>query len=194
MLAAIGIRDQHFATIFQPANRIIDLHSEPAETNLFRGKDGFVAKAATHIGRDDSDLCFGDLQAFRKPGPHHMGELRRAVDNKLGQSCVPMGNKASALNRRHDLTRGAKFTADAHGRGLGHRFNVTIIPNREENIVVPIVVQQRRIRLDRFNHIDNGRQLFIFDHNFGSDVLGFRAGVGNAYRNKLTHLANLAGR
>ena len=69
-------------------------------------------------------------------------------------------------------------------RRVEARFSMFIIDERfEENVVAPVLVDQRRARLARLQHVVHRRQFLVVDLDRSGDVLGFGARVG------ATHIA-----
>ena len=120
-----------------------------------------------------------------------MRELGRAIENELTEPCVPERHKTPALDRRHDLAGGAQLARDLHGRGLRHRFDGTVEAHFEENISLDRIVHEHAAGLLRLEHVDNRRQFFVFDDDFGRDVLGFGARIGHAHRDQFADVADL---
>ena len=194
VLAAIGVGDKLFAAILEPAHRMAASHGEPREADFLAGDDRLVAEAAADVGRDHADLELRDLQRIRKAGAHHMGELRCAMEHKLAIAGVPLSDEAAALDRRHDLARGAQRARHLDVGGGGSLFDVPVKSGLEEGVALDGVVHLRRAGLDRFQHIDHRRKLFIFDADLRCDVLGLGARVGDTERDQFADMAKLVDR
>src|SRR5262249_21872104 len=109
VLATIGAGNKVFAPILDPAYRMSALHGEPAETDLLRQQDAFVAEPAADVGSDDAHLGFFDAETFRQSGAHDVRHLTGRVDRQLFEPRVPERDHAAPFDRRHALPRGADF-------------------------------------------------------------------------------------
>lgn len=75
MFAAVRVRGQLFAAIFQPPHGMAAPHGEPAQTDFFSRNNCLIAEAATNIGGNDANLNFGNLQGPGKTGTYHVRKL-----------------------------------------------------------------------------------------------------------------------
>src|SRR5208282_1889489 len=57
VLAAVGVRGQVLAAVFEPANGMAAMKREPAEADLLSEQNGLVSEAAANVGRDDADAA-----------------------------------------------------------------------------------------------------------------------------------------
>ena len=104
-----------------------------------------------------------------------------------------MRDEAATLDRRHDLARGAQFARDLHGRGLRHRFDRTVEADLEVDVPLDRVVHQHAARLLRLEHVDDRRQLFVFDDDLSRDVFRLGARVGDAHGDQFADVADFVG-
>src|SRR5262245_65327820 len=116
VLAAIGAGDEMFAAILDPAHRVAATHGKPAETNLLRKQDAFVAKSPADVRRDDADLALVEAETLGEPGAHDVRHLTSRVDRQLLEPRVPEGDNAAPLDRRHALPSGADLAGDLDRR------------------------------------------------------------------------------
>ena len=190
MLAAIGVGDQHLAPVFQPAHRIAEMPREPGQADFLSRKDRLVAEAAADILRDHADVDLGDAEELRQPGADHVRKLGGAVQRQLIEPRLPLRDEAAALDRRHHVTCGAHLARDLHRRVLGSRLDRTVKAGLDRDVALDVVVHQRTARLLRLEHVDDRRQLFVFDDDLGGDVLGLRARIGDAHGDQLADVAD----
>ncbi len=73
-------------------------------------------------------------------------------------------------------------------------FDIGLKEALEKDIVAPMLVDERRIRLERLAHVINGGQFFEIEGNGGRDVLGLGSRRRHAHGNQLTDLSHLVRR
>ncbi len=194
VLAAVGVGGQAFAAVLEPPERRIHLAGGPGQRDLFREQDPFVAEAAADIGRDHANLAFVYPQAFGETRAHDVWLLGRRVHHQLAQPRLPLGHHAAALQRAHDLPRGAQFPRHRHrGLGLGG-LEVHVDRAGEEEIVAPVLVHQRCARLARLQHVGGDGQRIEVELDLAGEVLGLRPRRRNAHGDELADVAHLARR
>ena len=176
MLAAIGVGDQVLAPVLDPAHRMPAAQREPTDADLLRSEDALVAEAAADVGRDHPHLAVLEAEAVGKAGAHDVRHLGRAVDGELLEAAVPEGHHALALDRRHALTGRADLARDLDRRRRHRRPVARLDEGLEEDIVAPVLVEQRRARLTPLEHVVDGGQLLELDDHARRDVLRLRRG------------------
>ena len=122
-----------------------------------------------------------------------MRKLGRAMQDQLALPALPQRDEAAALDRRHDLARGAKLARDLHRRGLGRGFDRAVEADLEEDVSLDRVVDLNAARLLRLEHVDDRRQLVVFDGDLRRDVFRLGARVGDAHGDQLADVADLVG-
>jgi hypothetical protein len=195
MLPAIGVGGQVLAAILDPAHGMIDTQSQRRERDLFAAEHALVAEAAADVGRDDADVAVVEAQALAQPGLHRMGELRGGDDGEQPQTRIAIGEDAAPFHRQHAVARGADLARDRDVRRLGHlRHPAGVLGERDEDVVLPAFVHERRARLLGGKHVGHRRELVVVDTHPARDVLGFRARPRHAHGDDLAHEAQLVGR
>ena len=101
-------------------------------------------------------------EALGEAGAHDVRLLGGGVDDELAQPRVPLRDHAAALERAHDLARGAQLARDGDG-GLGlDGLEVHVDVGGEEEVVAPVLVHQRRAGLARLQHVgDDGQRIEV---------------------------------
>ena len=124
---------------------------------------------------------------------HDVGHLRRRNDGEITQAVIPPSNDAASLHRQHALARGANFASDLDGRSGGHGLDSGVGHESDENVVIPVIMNKRRRRLARLQHVDDGRQLFEFELDGSRDVFRLGPRATDARGDDLANEAHLAG-
>ena len=166
---------------------------EPAKADFLGEQDPLVAEAAADVGRDDADAAFFQAEAFGEAGANDMRHLACGVQHKLVGAMVEHGDAAAPLERRHALAPGRDRARHLDRRIEGRR-NAGIHGRLEEDVVAPMFVHQGRARPARRPHVADGRQLLEVQGHARRDVLGLGARRGDAHRNELADVPDLAGR
>src|SRR6516165_5547571 len=117
MLAAIGVRAEVFAAVFDPPHRTAEPHRQPAGAYLLGQQDSLVAKAAADIGRYDPDLGVIEAETFGKARAHDVRQLRRRMEDELPEPGMPLRDQPAPFDRRHALARGAQYSRDLYRSG-----------------------------------------------------------------------------
>src|SRR5262245_12972121 len=142
VLAAIGAGDAMFAAILDPAHRMAAMHGAPAETNLLRQQDAFVATSPADVRRADAALPLVEPATLGESGAHDVRHLTSRVDCQLLEPRVPEGDNAAPLDRRHALPRGANFARNLDRR-VERLADINIEERLEKDVVGPVLVDQR---------------------------------------------------
>ncbi len=186
VLARVGGGDQMLAAILDPAHRAVEMARQPAEADLLGLQQALPAEAAADVGRDHADALLRDAQALRQAVAHDVRHLGRGGEHELVEPVVPLGDCSFSLQGRHALARHAEGALDHHGRRC-HR-GVELADHRrglEEDVVGPVLVDERRTRADRRAHVGVDGQCVEPDADRRRDVLGGGARVGDAHRDRL---------
>ncbi len=191
MFPAIGVRGQVFARILDPAHRVVAAQREPGERDLLSAQHALVAEAAADVGRDHADVAVTQPQAFAQPGLHRMRKLRRGHEREHAQARIAIGEHAAPFERRHTVARGADLARHRDVRRLGGFLHV--LGEGDEDVVLPMLVHERRIRCLRRQHVGDRGKLVVFDDHPARDVLGLRPRAGQADRDDLADVAELVG-
>ena len=194
MLAAIRVRGELLAPVFQPAHRMAALHREPAQADFLGGQDRLVAEAAADVGRDDANLNLGKLQNLREAGADDVRKLGGAVQDQLALSRA----SHSATKPRHsigDMTwravRNSRVTFT--GAVLAAASTGPSKPTSRKTFRLMVSWIQHAARLLRLEHVDDRRQFLVFDDDLRRDVFRLGARVGDAHRDQLADMADLVG-
>ena len=194
VLAAVGVGGEMLAHVLDPAHRMIELHREPRQRDLLAGEHALVAEAAADVGRDHADVAVLEAEAFGEAGLHRMRELRRRDQREETQARIAIGEHAAAFDRQHAVAGGADLARHLEGGARGGLLDVAVLGEFDEDVVLPVLVDQRRAGLLRGDHVGDGRQLVVFDADAARDVLGLGAGRRHAHGDELADEAQLAGR
>ena len=182
------------APVLQPAHRAFEALGEPGDADLLRREDPLVAEPAADIGRDHPDAGEVHVEAFGEPVAHDMRELRGRDHGELAQPRVPLGEHALALDRRHALARGAHLARHLDRGAGGDARDVVLDDGLQEDVVAPVLVDQRRVGVAGGQHVGDRRQDLEIDRHGVGHVLGLGPGPGDADRDRLAHLAHLVRR
>ena len=193
MLAAVGVGGELLAAVFQPAHRIAALHRKPAQADFLTRQDRLVSKAAADVGRDDANLDLGKREDLRQPGADHVRELGGAVQDELAEPCIPLRDEAATFDRRHDLPRGPQLACDLDRRRLRGCLDRAVETCFKKDVALDGLMHEHALRRLRRQHVDDGRQLLVFDGDFGGNVLRLRTRVGDAHGDQLADVADLVG-
>ena len=192
VLAAVGACREALAPVLDPAQRRADLARGPGERDLLRQQDALVAEAAADIGRHHADLALVQPETFGETRAHDVRLLGRGVHDQLAQPRVPLRDHAAALERAHDLARGAQLARHRDG-GLGlDGLEVHVDGAGEKEVVAPVLVHQRRARLARLQHVGDDGQRIEIQLDLAGEVLGFRPRRRHAHGDQLADVAHLA--
>jgi hypothetical protein len=105
---------------------------------------------------------------------------------------VPIGDDRLAFERHHGLPRHRDLALDDYAGALCLLVEVALIVEREEEIVVPLLVHPRgRVRA-RGACIDNRRKLIEIELDRLGDIFGLRAGRRDRHGNQLADETQLA--
>ena len=120
-----------------------------------------------------------------------MGKLGRRGHGELAEPRVPLGEHALALDRRHALACGADLARHPDRGARGDRLDVVLHAGLEKDVVAPVLVDQRRVRIAGAEHVGDRRQDIEIDRDAVRHVLGLGPGPGDADRHHFAHLARL---
>src|ERR1700677_1804639 len=168
-------------------------HREPAEADVFRQKNAFVAKAAPDVRRNDPHLRLHQPQAFREAGPHDVRHLTARIQNELVHAAVPIGDGAAPLDRSHAFAGGGDLASN-FDRRVESGFDVDVDECLKEGVVAPMLMYERRIRRSRREHVVHSRQLVEIDLDACSNILGLGPRPADAHRDQLADLSYLVDR
>ena len=76
-----------------------------------------------------------------------MWKLRRGDQRQIAQPRVPVGDDAAPFHRKHAVARGSDFARDLDGRGLRNLLDRAVFAELDEDIVAPLLVDERRAGL-----------------------------------------------
>ena len=190
MLPAVGVGGQVLAPVLEPTHRMTAAHREPAEADVLRQKNAFVSETAPDIRRNDTHLGVHQTQTLREAGSNDMGHLAARVQNQLVHAAIPIGDGAPPLDRRHALASGGNLASDFDRRIEGGA-DIDVDESLEKGVVAPVLVQKRRARQTRRQHVVDCRQLLEIDLDACRDIFGFGPGPAHAYGDQLPDLPHL---
>src|SRR5215210_4046553 len=152
MLAAICARGEMFTAVLDPTHRMAAAQGKPTQRYLFGQQNSLIAKAAADVRRNDPDFALIKPEAFSKSGSNDMRHLAGGIERQLPKPRIPVRHHPTAFQRGHGLAGGAKFARNLDGRA--ERFGDVDVDKRfQENIVAPMLMQQRGSGLTRLQHI-----------------------------------------
>ncbi len=96
----------------------------------------------------------------------------------------------SSLHRRHALARGRNFAGNFDRRAV-RRFHVYVDERLEKDVVAPMLVEQRRIRSLRQQHVVDRGQFLELDLDGSGNVFRFGPRVGDTHCNQFADLTHL---
>ena len=190
---AIGSAGQALAPVLDPADRVAQMAREVAGDDFLRHQHALIAEPAADIGRHHADRFLRQAEAFREAGADDMRHLRRGMEHDLLQPAVPFGDQPAALDRRHMLAGRAQAAAYDDRRAVADGVLADIGAAFEEDIVAPMVVQQRRARRAPGQHVADGREFLVTDFDQLRQILRRRAGGGDADGDRLADMAHAVG-
>src|ERR1700730_18501716 len=154
--------------------------------------DAFVAEAAPNIGRDYTDTPLLEAEALGQAGAHDVRELRGTVHRELIHTAVPERNHPFTLHRYGRLTVHPELALD-HDRSLRrNRIEFTAVgESLEYDIVAPLLMQQRRARLQGLEHIRHHAQVLIVERNIPREVFGLGTSVSHAHGHQFANEPDL---
>ena len=172
------------------------------DSQRLHGNAGLGAESSTHVVANDPHVSLGNAQRLRNQIALGEGGLRAAPQGDLTR-CVPtrhchvwldgnvlnMGNAVGLFDDRITLGPGRLYVALAHPEDVGDVRSRLGKNERDDLVCVEVGVQERRIREDRFQRIEDSRQFFVFhldepDGIFG-DLLAGRDDAGD----RVAHVA-----
>src|SRR3984957_10190307 len=119
-----------------------------------------------------------------------MWHLAARVQNELIHAAVPIGDRAASLHRSHALAGCGNLASDLDRRIEG-RLDIDIDERLKERVVAPLLVQERRVRQSRRQHIVHGREFLQIDLDARGDILSLGSRSANAHCNELADLPHL---
>ncbi len=194
VLAAIGAAGELLAAILDPAHRMPQTASQETGADLLGQEHALVAEGSAHVRRDHADALFRQAETFRQAAAHDMRHLGGGVQDQHLLPPVPDRNEAAALHGRHALARGPQRAGDLHRRGGAHPVQVGVYARLEDDIVAPTLVNERRARPPRLEHIDHRWQGLVLDFHCGREVLGLRPRRRDAHGHRFAHVTHLVRR
>jgi hypothetical protein len=160
-----------FAPVLDPTHRMAAFDRQPADANLFGQQNSLVPEAASDIRGDDSDLAFVEAETLSEAGAHDVRHLAGRIERELLEPCIPQCYGAAPLNRRHALPRRLDLPRD-FDRCVQRLFEIGLNEGFEENIVAPLLMNERGRRGARREHVVDCRQFLDVDGDAGCNVFG----------------------
>ena len=193
VLAAVGIGGQALAPVLDPAQRDARACASPTPARPPRAAGCPCSRSRRRHRATPRGSGLRRCRGIRR-GPS--ARCAAAGWRWCTMSCpsreCQCGDHAAALDRAHDLPRGAQLARHRDG-GLGlHGLEVHVGRGGEIEVVAPVLVHQRRARLARGQHVGDRRQRIEIDLDLGGQVLGLGARRRHAHRYQLADVAHLA--
>ena len=194
VLPAVRSGRQVLPAILDPAQRVREPARRPCQRDFFSKKDSLVAETAADVGRDHADAPLVDSETFGETRANDVGLLGRADDDQLVEAAVAVGDHAPPFQRTHDLARRPQFANDRDGRPGLERREIDVDVGRQEEIVAPPIVHQRRAGLACCQHVVHRWQWGEIDLDPRCDVFRLGAGRGDAHRDRFPDMPYLVDR
>jgi hypothetical protein len=121
-----------------------------------------------------------------------MRNLRRGVDDQLVGPVIPVGDDGLAFKRHHRLPRHGHFALDHDGGIARMLLEAVVVVERQEEIVVPILVHARIGRAACRMRVDQRRKLVEIELDLFGEILGGGARRRDGHGDKLADKAHLA--
>ena len=136
----------------------------------------------------------GQAKRGRQERALEVRRLARDPDGQLLAALIPARDAAARLHRVADQPLVDDPQADDLVRAPHRRLDRVPVADLGPvgDVVAPVVVQLRRVRLERFLHVDDGRQLLVVDLDRLGAVLSGVARLGDHERDRVADLTHLA--
>ena len=191
MFPAVCAAAEVLAAVFQPTDRSVQLHRQPAGADLFAQQLAFEAEPATDIRSNNTHLAMIQPETTGDPGADDMGDLRRRVNRQHFKMAVPHGDNAPAFDRRHALARGLEGAFDHGGCTRLRRLEIDVHGTFEEDVFIPLVMHHWRIRIAGLCHIMHCRQFLEINRHQFTEILCTGPGFGEARNDWLADVPDL---
>jgi hypothetical protein len=86
-----------FTPVLDPPHRMLHLHRDRGDGDVFRHDAVLPAEAAADVGSNDANLLFRQAEHPRKREPFDLAALGRKVDDELVKAVVPVGENAPSF-------------------------------------------------------------------------------------------------
>ena len=195
-LVSVRVRHVLVGSPLRPLDRAVELPREQAAGGQLRMEADLVAEAAADVVRDEAELV--EAAAQRRPHPDRADarHLVVAEDRPLPGRLLVLDERARALERRgREAVEVEPFDADDLV-GLRER-RVVVAPveqARPDDVRAGLLVQERRIVLDRALGVDQHGQRLVLDLDQIGGVARDLARGGDDGRDRLAHVPHLADR
>jgi hypothetical protein len=115
------------------------------------------------------------------------------IKRELVEPVIENRDHAAPFQRRHALPRGGYFARHFNGR-IECRCDIDLERAFKENIVAPMLMDQRGPSVARLDHVVDRRELFEIQRHRSRDILGLGPRRRHAHRDEFADMAHLAGR
>ena len=162
LLPGVQKRHQALPAGLDPLHRPAGLDGHQAQRHHLRRHLQLVAEAAAHVGSDDPDLELGKVQDLRKMGLEDVGDLGRAGQGQLPGAGVVLSDAATGLDGGADVAvHAVALLEDEVGLPVGGVHVPSPAFDAQPHVVVQVVVQLQRIRLEGFVRVHQGLQRLV---------------------------------
>ena len=199
VVAALIVGNEAFRTILLPFDRPRDLAARPYRERLFGIDEGLHAETAAHIGRDNAELLFRNLEyGFGERIAHEMRTLRPGIEGRAAALRIVVHNRVAGLHRiRHQAIVDQINADDVGGLGKGGfgRFRVAeIVVPIEHEVARNMVEKLRRARRERVLRVRDHRQCLVVDFDCFGGIARLAQGLGDDKRDRLADITDLLDR
>ena len=184
LVALLTDRHQVLFASLDPAHRTPKLAREMTDDDVLAVEGRLDTEAATLIARgDDPDLGGRKLQQVGKGEAFDVGPLGRQVDGEPA-GLAPDRKRAPGLDRADAAALGAEALPEHHVGLREQRLDFGVVPGdlvrveaagvagAENLVVVPVVVDARRIVAERCLGVGDDGERLVVDIHGGGGVLG----------------------
>src|SRR5262245_40943655 len=192
VVARVHRREEMFAPVLDPPHRMLHLHRDRGDGDVFRHDAVLPAEAAADVGSDDANLLLRQAEHPRQRETLDLATLGRQVDDQLVKPVVPVGEHSPAFERNGRLAVQSKPAAQPYRRGAQRRWISLHHRGGDVGIVGPLIEHPRAIRTHCSHGVDDGWQFLELDTDFVRQILGLRPRRHHAGRYRLSDVANAA--
>ena len=196
LLVALEAGHQALDAVLDPLDRRADGAGGDAHQHLLARDDALLAEAAADVRRDDAHAVLVDAEHARHRGADDVGDLRRGVQHDALAAALPLREAGAALERHRGQPAGGELRLDDQLRAGQHVVHLGVLGERdvEQHVGVELVVDARRVGLERGLDRADGVVGLVVDDDQLDRVLGGVRGVRDHHRDRLARVAHALGR
>ena len=197
VIAAVGVAQEGFAAVAHPFHRPPHPLGGPQRHHLLRIDENLGAEAAAHVGRDHAQFVLG-----RQPhegGDDQARHMRVLAGGPQGEAVAAGIVVADRGTRLHGVGHQPVVDDVEPGHVLGRleggldRAGVAQVP-LIDGVGGRHLVNLRRALVLRLGGIGDRRQHLVIANDLLGGIPGLRQGIRHHHRDRVPHMAGLAGR